>query len=436
MKLSEISIKFHYKIESTTLQPYLVINGLHRYEYGDRIVGAYGFDEVKLDDRFWKYLCYMALRRSHGVNDGWVTARELNQLFDKKVSPDAQATRKYFQRRLKLYDEHDVLSSSYLIQYLPEEVNVPPGYRGVSVGPYRLSVGPPHLKMSPMNCWSYILGQERIVSISADIDVEEVVAEINEQFTAANYFHVRLTLIKTLGYLIVQQNEKNLILIADLWKLLAATEMFLGLSQHSIKSSDTAIYFYKKAGRSNYRIAQCMHIKANAQGQLGMYRESIKTLGYGEFILRKRVSSKIDIAKQLSYFIIDTGKDLSHIGNIHSGEKTLAKARHKILMGESEEPVPAIELRLIQHYMRSKNWAKAEKGLANMQISPDTERINEYSLFLRTASEFYLRARQWEEARAWCEKAIEYGIRHEMRNHMRKIDTIIAQLKQLKQWDD
>lgn len=431
-QVSELSLLFHH--ENSAQIPYMIINGSRRYDYGDRISSQYGLIDTVLDERFWKYFCFLALRRYFDVKEGWVSVQELHKLFDNELKKGAGGTRKYFERRIKYYNSLDVLNEPHLIQYAPlsEKYSV----RGISVGPYRISVGRPHLHLSPANCTSYILGPERIITVSGDMDINEVIDDIDKLFAAGAFFEARLLQIQAIGYLFIHKEDKNLNAIADLWKQLAATEMFLGLSRHSIQSADNAIWFYKKIGRSYYRIAQCLHIKANAQGQLGDYPESLSTLKHGEFILRKRVSSSIDIAKQLSYFIIDTGKNLSHVGNKYSGAKTLEKAKHKIMTGESEEPVSAIELRLAQHHMRNKEWTKAEKSLGNMHQTPDTLRINEYALYLRAVSEFYLRTKKWEEARACCEEAIEYGIRNELRNHMKHMNNITSKLRELGQWEE
>jgi hypothetical protein len=436
MELFEIAILFRYEVGKPSLRPYMVINGSYRYEQGDRIVGAYGIDEATLDERFWKYLCYMALRRYHGIGDGWVTARELNQLFDKKSLTGPQATQKHFQRILRLYDSEDIESKTYLIQYRAKKGKVDLDNRGVSVGPYRISVGPPRLTVSPINCWGYILGPEPIVNVTIGPVNEAVIHEIDRQYSTGNYFEARILLLQALGNLLIHENEKNLQLIADLWKQLSAAEMFLGLTNQSIRSARNAIFFYKKIGRNSYRIAQCLHILANAQGQVSKYHEALKSLKDGEFQLRERVSSSQNISNQLAYFMIDIGKNLSHIGNTFPAAKTLEKVKHKILSGEDEDPVVAIHMRLAQHYMRSHELANAEKMLSAVDQNPEQLSVSEYSLYMRVAAEFCYWTSQWDEARAWCNKAIEYAIEKEMRNEMRRIESIAKMLREVGQWDD
>ncbi len=439
-QISEIAIEFRYKDKDSPPEPFLIINGSERFECSDRIRGAYGFDEIALDGRFWKYFILLALRRYYGENEGWVAANELSRLFDKSISEGGQATRKYFQRRLKLYNDRDVLSRSYLIQYLPETLSgyqgIRHGIRGVSVGPYRVSVGPPSLRINPQECWRYILGPERVINITPDFSPLEVIEQADVLFNGGKLIENRLLLNNILGHLYVQQNQKNLQLLGDLWRKLSITEMHLGISPASIISADNAINIFRKIGRNNYSISDCIHTKANAYGQLNLYNEAIRACRDAEYLLRARVSSIRKKTQPLSHILVNEGKFISILGNSYSGKRVLEKAKDKAMSGTSIGTVATMDIRLAQHYIRNEDWTPAENIISRIEGITKQLNTNEYSLFLRTNCEFFVHTKQWDEARKWCKKTRDFGIQLSRRNLMRRLAPIIAELRRFGQWDE
>jgi len=432
----EISIQFQYKAGSLSREPFMMINSSKRYEYGDRIDGIYGLTNTTLDERFWKYLCFLALRRYYGINDGWVTARELNQLFDSHISPEGSAARKYFERRLRHYRIRGDPSNSHLIEYLREPFPAGDTIKGISIGPYRLSIGPPHLKINPADCWHYILGPERIINITPKIWNPEILDYVESLFSSGRFVETRILLQNTIAHLLIEKKGKNLQLIADLWQKLANTEMILGQSHSSIQAADSAIQIYRKIGRNNYNIAECLHIKANAYGQLGMHIETVGTLNFAQHWLVGKVSSGIEKADLLSHILANKGKIISLGGNAFLGGKILEKAKNKAMSGHSIGSLVTMDLRLVQHLSRNNEFSKAETLLANVQGYKKKLSTSEYALFLRSASSYFLRTEQWDNARAWCQKSLEHGQKHGMQNHTQQIQDMIAKLRERGQWDD
>jgi tetratricopeptide (TPR) repeat protein len=430
----DIAIKFRYKSDES-FEPFLILNGGKQYHFGDRIDDDCGLINTELDERFWKYFCLMALRRYYDIDEGWVSAKELNELFDSKTSPDAQSVKKYFSRRIMRYENRPTRPNYHLIKYFPQEREYGSLNIGLSHGPYRVSLGVPHLRLNLQECWGYILGPERIIKITLDFSPLEVIEQADSLFSEGRLIENRLLLNQILGHLYVRQNQKNLQLLGDLWHKLSITEMHLGISRASIISADNALDIYRKIGRNNYAISDCFHTKANAYGQLNLYDKAISACKDAEHLLKGRISSIIKNTQALSHVLVNKGKFISILGNSYTGKNVLEKAKDKAMSGCTLGTVATMDIRLAQHYIRNQNWKPAENIISKIDGITKQLNTNEFALFLRTNCEFFVHTKQWDEARKWCKITKDFGIQQGRRNLMRRLESIIAELKRFGQWE-